>query len=256
MALPSFLGTKGPASIRFNNAGAMYPGPSARKFGAIRTEIIGGGHKIAVFPDAIRGAAAQFDLLHRLYTGMTLGAAINKWCGGNSPSTYLAVVRKYTGLTSSDMLTKEYLEDPGTGVPFARAMAHHEAGKPYPLTDAQWREAHKLAFPYIYDDETVIVDAEPIAPPKKPVPKASRKWNLLQWLKGLFGIGATGTAGYSVMGTVQDAQSVMLPLKAFISEWGVPVLIVVCVGGFVLSQLGQLFIQEDYEDGRYEPKGD
>ena len=61
-----------PASIRYNNPGAQYPGPSARRFGSVGTEIIGGGHKIAVFDDPVKGAAAQFDLLNRGYAGMTL----------------------------------------------------------------------------------------------------------------------------------------------------------------------------------------
>lgn len=256
----SFLGTKGPASIRYNNPGAQYPGPSSRKFGATRTAIIGGGHKIAVFPDAIKGAAAHFDLLHRSYTGKTLGTAIKKWSGGNSVATYLAVVRKYTGLSPADMLTTAYLEDPATGIPFAKAMAHHEAGRPYPLSDEQWMAAHALAFPWAHQaPETQVAARPPVpvpvpTPPAKEVlPRASRKWSILNWLKGLFGLGAGGTAGYSVINTLQAAQAIMGPIKAFATEWGVPMLIAVCVGGFVLTQLAQLFIAEDFEDGRYQP---
>lgn len=52
-----------PASIRNNNPGAMYPGPSAKKFGSKRFETLkshDGTHKIACFDDPVHGAAAQF----------------------------------------------------------------------------------------------------------------------------------------------------------------------------------------------------
>jgi hypothetical protein len=135
-----------PASIRFNNPGAQYPGPSARKFGSIGTEVIGGGHKIAVFDDPVRGAAAQFDLLDRGYAGMTLGQAIQKWSGGNSSPAYAAHISKATGIPLDSRLTPEMLRDPNVAVPFARASADWEAGGKYPMTDEQWKAAHAMAF--------------------------------------------------------------------------------------------------------------
>jgi hypothetical protein len=135
-----------PASIRFNNPGAQYPGPSARKFGSIGTEIIGGGHKIAVFDDPVRGAAAQFDLLDRSYAGMTLGQAIKKWSGGNSSPAYAAHISKATGIPLESRLTPEMLRDPTVAVPFAKASADWEAGGKYPMTDEQWKAAHAMAF--------------------------------------------------------------------------------------------------------------
>ena len=134
------------ASIRFNNPGAQYPGPSSEKFGATHTETIGGGHKIAVFPDAESGAAGQFDLLDRAYTGRTLRDAIAKWSGGNHVESYLATIRENTGLSPDTMLTKDMLRDPAIAIPLVRAMARHEAGKEYPMTEAQWRAAHARAF--------------------------------------------------------------------------------------------------------------
>lgn len=136
-----FSGKGGPASIRFNNPGAMYPGPSAEKFGATGTQIIGGGHKIAVFPDAISGAAAQFDLLNSRYANKTLGAAISEWSGGNSVNRYLDVIGRDTGLTPDTQLTPEMLKDPTIAIPLAKAMATQEAGKAYPLSDDQWNRA-------------------------------------------------------------------------------------------------------------------
>lgn len=135
-----------PASIRYNNPGAQYPGQSARKFGTTGTKIIGGGHKIAVFPSAVHGAAAQFDLLDRRYTGRTLASAISEWSGGNSVATYLKVLERETGVKSTDRITKEMLRDPKIGVAIAKAMAVQEAGKAYPMSDEAWFKAHKLAF--------------------------------------------------------------------------------------------------------------
>jgi hypothetical protein len=135
-----------PASIRFNNPGAQYPGPSARKFGSIGTEVIGGGHKIAVFDDPVRGAAAQFDLLDRGYAGMTLGQAIQKWSGGNSSPAYASHISKATGIPLDSKLTPEMLRDPNVAVPFAKASADWEAGGKYPMTDEQWKAAHAMAF--------------------------------------------------------------------------------------------------------------
>lgn len=144
--LPDFRGQKAQASVRFNNPGAMYPGPSSKRFGATHTEIIGGGHKIAVFPDAISGAAAQFDLLSRNYTGMTVGEAINKWSGGNDVSGYLSIIQRETGVKPTDMLTKELMANPRFAIPFAKAMALQERGRPYPISDAHWQQAHSRAF--------------------------------------------------------------------------------------------------------------
>jgi hypothetical protein len=123
----------------------MYPGPSARKFGSIGTETIGGGHKIAVFDDPVKGAAAQFDLLLRAYAGMPLGQAIAKWSGGNSSSAYASQIARQAGLSPDAVLTPEMLKDPALAVPLARGMAGWEAGKQSPLSDEQWRQAHSLA---------------------------------------------------------------------------------------------------------------
>lgn len=134
-----------PAAIRFNNPGAMYPGPVSRHFGSLRTETIGGGHKIAVFDTPQQGAAAHFGLLGRSYTGMTLDAAIAKWSGGNSNRAYADYVAKQTGLTRDTVLTREMFRDPRIAIPFARAQATWEAGMPTPITAQQWAEGHALA---------------------------------------------------------------------------------------------------------------
>lgn len=134
-----------PASIRFNNPGAQYPGPSARKYGSTGTEIIGGGHKIAVFDNPVNGAAAQFDLLKRGYMGLTLGDAIRKWSGGNSSPAYANRVAQATGVSLDTPLTPDMINNPAFAIPFAKSAASWEAGQDYPMTDDQWAEAHRLA---------------------------------------------------------------------------------------------------------------
>lgn len=135
-----------PASVRYNNPGAMYPGPVADRFGSTGTEIIGGGHKIAVFPDPVSGAAAQFALLDRGYAGMTIADAIKKWSGGNHSDAYARRVAEQTGIDPGTRLTPEMLRDPNFAVPLARTMAGWEAGNSSPLSDDDWRAAHGMAF--------------------------------------------------------------------------------------------------------------
>jgi uncharacterized protein (TIGR02594 family) len=136
-----------PATIRYNNPGAMYPGAASRKFGGKAGAIIGGGHQIAEFPDKVSGAAAQFYLLASGYTDLSLRDALSKWSGGNDVETYVKRVSAATKLRPDDILTKDYIESPSTGIALAKAMAKHETGKAYPMTDWEWVEAHARAFP-------------------------------------------------------------------------------------------------------------
>ncbi len=132
-----------PASIRYNNPGAQYPGRSAKKFGSKRTKIIGGGHKIAVFPSKVAGAAALFDLFDRGYAGRTLQSAIAKWSGGNYVQSYLRFIKDKAGLRPSTKISKKFLGDEERAIGLAKAMSWHETGKRYPMTDSEWREAHR-----------------------------------------------------------------------------------------------------------------
>lgn len=133
-----------PASIRHNNPGAQYPGPSARRFGSTQFAVIGGGHKIATFDNPIVGAAAQFDLLNRSYTGMTLEGATRKWTGGNHSASYARGVSRETGIALDAKITPELLAGP-QGLALVAAMARREAGQAYPLTPEQWSQAQTLA---------------------------------------------------------------------------------------------------------------
>lgn len=138
-----------PASIRNRNPGAQYPGPSSKKFGSTAYETLtskDGVHKIATFPTHVHGVAALFDLLERSYTGMTVQAAITKWCGGYYVNTYTRVLEDKGGVKASDKLTSELLRDANKAIPLAKAMAFQEAGQDYPLDDAGWSQGHEMAF--------------------------------------------------------------------------------------------------------------
>lgn len=134
-----------PASIRTNNPGAQWYGPSAQAYGAIGSIPLPGGNNAAQFPDPVSGAAAQFALLGKSYANMPLSAAIDKWSGGNSSPAYAAFLAKQTGLSPDTVLTPQLLQGP-RGLALAKAQAHWEAGKPYPMSDAQWQQAQSRAF--------------------------------------------------------------------------------------------------------------
>lgn len=142
---PDYRGQKASAAIRYNNPGAQWPGPSAKKFGMTHSVTLNDGqnNKIAVFPTMVHGAAAQFDLLNRRYTGMTLGRAIKKWSGGNNWRGYVAGVTKRTGIGSSTVITKEMMQDPKFAITLTKAMSQHEANKKGVMSDQNWAQAHQ-----------------------------------------------------------------------------------------------------------------
>lgn len=125
-----------PASFRYNNPGAQYPSAEAARFGQTGYGIIGGGHKIARFPSPVNGAAANFDLLYRKYTGMTIGAAGKKWTGANGFGV--------PGYDSNAILTKQMLDDPEQAIALLKAIAGRESGRGNNLTEDQWRQAHRM----------------------------------------------------------------------------------------------------------------
>ena len=135
----------GPASIRNNNPGAQWPGPVSQEFGATGSQNLSDGNKIATFPDPVHGAAAHLALLAQNYAGMPLSDAIRKWSGGNSSAEYAKSVEARTGLSGSTVITPELLQSP-QGIELAKAMAHQEAGREFPLDDSGWQRAQGLAF--------------------------------------------------------------------------------------------------------------
>lgn len=125
-----------PASFRYNNPGAQYPSTKAALFGQIGYGVIGGGHKIARFPSPVNGAAANFDLLHRNYTGMSIGAAGRKWTGANGFGV--------PGYDPNSILTKQMLEDAVSAIPLMKAIAGRESGRGDNLSEEEWLQAHQM----------------------------------------------------------------------------------------------------------------
>jgi hypothetical protein len=250
---PSYLGRKDVASIRYNNPGAMWPGPSSRKFGAVGAkglnDGLGQGNKIAIFDDAIDGAAALFDLLDRVYTGMTVQAAIAKWSGGNWVSSYLSVLRDKGGIAPDEMITREKLRNSEWAIRFARAMAWHEAGKEYPLTDAEWNLAHQQAFSYAV--------ALPI--PKKDVEtvmKESRKDRVAEKAKwSLFGAGGIAALWQQFKEWLGIGNDMFATASNFVQTFGLEMFAAFCIALAIVFNWFQMRSRDDLKEGRYTPSG-
>ncbi len=133
-----------PASIRYNNPGAQWPHAGDERFGMdpSKTGIIGGGNKIAYFPNPVQGLAANMNLLNspKYYLGHTIGQAISNWSNGGR-STVPGLPSKYGQNT---VITKEMLNDPEFMVPFFRTMQGAESGRGQQLSDAQIRQAFEI----------------------------------------------------------------------------------------------------------------
>ena len=136
-----------PASIRYKNPSAMWPGPRATKWGSKSYVTLndGQGNKIAVFPTFVQGAAAAFDLWSSNYVGMTLKTAIDKWSGHNSPSSYVNYLTKNTDIPIKTMMTRELLSS-DRGWKLLKYQSHWEAGKAIPMTDDEWAQAQAMVF--------------------------------------------------------------------------------------------------------------
>lgn len=190
-----------PASIRNKNPGAQYPGTSSKKFGSVSYETLtskDGVHKIATFPTHVHGVAAMFDLLERSYTGMTVQAAITKWCGGYYVNTYTKVLEDKAGVKSTDVVTTTMIRDPARAIPLCKAMAFQEAGREYPLDDAGWQDGHAMAFAGGSVAPAFAPDNDVPSPKPETRAAAVRAW----WLR-VTGWGSAGTAG--LIGIVEPA---------------------------------------------------
>lgn len=212
-----------PASIRNRNPGAAYPGPSAKKFGSRSHEVLiskDGKHLIATFLTHVQGAAAMFDLLNtKGYLGKTIQAAITRWCGGFYVSTYINVLERETGVTRHSKLTTEMLKDPDVAIPLARAMALQEAGREYPMSDAEWKQAHALAFPDAKpsDDDDKPSDAwapDNELPTPKPATRVQQTAAKSNTIKGAL-LGLVG----GVVAAFNEVIAIGLDAAAQVSEW-------------------------------------
>lgn len=164
------VAVKLPASIRHRNPGAMGLGAIAKRFGAVKASKLSDGESntIALFPTTEDGAAALFALLaSKTYYGKTIAEAIAVWSGAKNPkrrnatmrlNAYLADIEAETEWTREDYLDDDILGHPETAIPFAKAMAKHEAGQAYPFSDTQWLAAYEKS----KDKSVKVAKAAPV----------------------------------------------------------------------------------------------
>ena len=101
-----------------------------------------------------------------------------------------------------------------------------------------------------------MATAEELAPPPPPSVKSSRKYGLADVWKQLLGWLGIGTFGTTAAADVTAVKGTLDAVREFVSAWGVEMLIGACVVGFVSMQLMQHWQKQDYEEGRYTPKGE
>jgi uncharacterized protein (TIGR02594 family) len=189
-----------PASIRHKNPGAMGLGSSAKRFGATKSTTLNDGARntIATFPTSVDGAGALFHLLYTVYAGLTLWDALHKWGDGATIEAkgkaldvrgkvmegrllqaqarartdgYAASIEKRSRWRRGDVITKARLEDPAAAIDVGRAMAWHEAGIEFPMSDAQWAEAHEQ-FVTVIRGGSILLDRKQPAVNLKPLEMA------------------------------------------------------------------------------------
>lgn len=131
------------ATIRFNNPGGMYPARWQSRFGGTDTGArIGGGHRIAMFPDRVSGAAALFALLNgRLYRDKTVAEAMRTWTGNNNARSYINWLQS-NGIDTEETV-RNFLANRDAAIGLGVLMARWETGHAYPLSRSDWEEAYE-----------------------------------------------------------------------------------------------------------------
>lgn len=253
---PSFAGKSKKASIRSNNPGAMWPGASSRRHGAVQQQMLadglGQGNRIAIFPDAISGAAALFDLWYRAYTDRKLKDAIKKWSGGNHLQSYLDVFIERANIPPGMIITKDMIKHPEFAVRFAKAMAWHEAGEEFPLTDEQWRMAHSEAFNL---PPPVVLPSRQEA--KTALQTGSQKYAVAGWFKSVllfFGVGAP-TTWQGVKANIDNTNDIVTTASAYMQSFGLVAFAGVCIVAAIAFNWLQNRQIEDVQAGRSTPSG-
>lgn len=110
------------APDRYNNPGGAYPKQSFEKFGMEGYGIIGGGHKIAKYPDLASGIAANIEHLRSMpIVGKTVGEARYYWVNGKFGGS-----KPVTGMDSNQVITAELLTDPNWLAQWMKGTAQDE----------------------------------------------------------------------------------------------------------------------------------
>ena len=164
-----------PASIRYKNPGAMWGSALAIKWGADPRPVslndgTGQNNNIAVFPTYTQGICAQLDLWRtsKRYRNKRFSEAIAVWSGGNHVESYIKFVcDRVPGITRDTVLNDQFWLGP-MGIPFLKAQAWHEAGKPFPAPAEDWIEARRRVFANEKPAEPPRVEPPPAAEPPPP----------------------------------------------------------------------------------------
>jgi len=147
------------------------------------------------------------------------------------------------------MITKEKLRNSEWAIRFAKAMAWHEAGKEYPLTDADWHLAHQQAFSY----------AVALPVPKKEVEqviKQSRKEKVASKAKWtLFGFGGFAAFWRDLKELLGLGDDVFNTAGDFVQMFGLELFAAACIIGAIVFNWFQMRSRDDLREGRYTPSG-
>lgn len=147
--------------------------PLAIKWGSARTfylsDGLNQGNNIAVFPTFVAGICAQIDLWRtsQHYKNRPFSGAIATWSGGNYVESYIKfVLDRVPGMTRDTLMNDAFFRGPMC-IPFLKAQAWHEAGKPYPALAIDWVEAQRRVFAGAIPPPP---DIEPTPPQAIPAP--------------------------------------------------------------------------------------
>jgi hypothetical protein len=125
-------GKKTAASVRYNNPGAAYPRAKDVRFGLQGYGIIGGGHKIGLYPSRKLGLASNMSLFQDSYTNRTLAGAVGRWRG--RPGTPLPKLTfRGKPISGNTRLTSEMTHDRDFMISLFQQFGRHEAGAKYAL---------------------------------------------------------------------------------------------------------------------------
>ena len=155
----------------------------------------GQNNNIAIFDTWVQGLCAQLDLWRTSanYRNKRFRDAIAVWSGHNEVESYIAfVLKRVPGMTRDTVMDDAFWRGP-MAIPFLKAQAWHEAGKPYPAPDADWVEAHRIVLKGAVV-KTIAKDAGKVA-----VPAVVSGWawpDLIPWIVVAAVVAVIGFAAY------------------------------------------------------------
>jgi putative chitinase len=96
-------------------------------------------------------------------------------------------------------------------------------------------------------DEPVLADT---------LRQTSRKFKIVDWIKGVFAAGPGGLILWASADNISATKYYADVVVGFVTSYGVPVFILLCLGGYVASEIVQHLMHKDAEEGRYTPSGE